>query len=59
MGQKALNEDHRRLSEESYATNLKLYLGNELSFADVTVDDLDRQSNRYMFTKHSDACNLK
>ena len=37
-----LMKDHRRLSEETYATNLKLYLDNVVSIADVTMDDLDR-----------------
>ena len=37
-----LMKDHRRLSEETYATNLKLYFDNVVSIADVTMDDLDR-----------------
>ena len=45
-----LMKDHRRLSEETYATNLKLYLDNVVSIADVTMDDLDRAIDT--FTQH-------
>ena len=34
-------KDHRRLSEDTYATNLKLYLDNVVSIADVTMDECD------------------
>ena len=45
-----LMKDHRRLSEETYATNLKLYLDNVVSIADVTMDDFDRAMDT--FTQH-------
>ena len=45
-----LMKDHRRLSEETYATNLKLYLDNVVSIADVTMDDFDRAIDT--FTQH-------
>ena len=53
-----LMKDQRRLSEETYATNLKLYLDNVVSIADVTMDDLDRAIDT--FTQHdecSETCN--
>ena len=43
-------KDHRRLSEETYAINLKLYMDNVVSIADVTMDDLDRAIDT--FTQH-------
>ena len=45
-----LIKDHRRLSGETYATNLKLYLNNVVSIADVTMDDLDRAID--IFVQH-------
>ena len=43
-------KDHRRLNEDAYATNLKLYLDYVVLIADVTMDDLDRAIN--IFTQH-------
>lgn len=37
-------------SEETYATNLKLYLENVVSIAVVTMDDLDRAINIFYTT---------
>ena len=45
-----LMKDHRRLSGETYAANLKLYLGNVISIANVTTDALDRSID--IFAQH-------
>ena len=45
-----LMKDHRSYSEETYATNLKLYLDNVVSIADVTMHDFDRAIDT--FTQH-------